>query len=230
MLWNRGKSRCRRVQGMLSEYIDGALRREDRVVVERHLETCAECSKELESLRLTVHMLKRVPVAEVPRSFAITGVEERKTSPSGPPNLGWLRPATALVTIAFVALLVVDFLPTSSEEGSVDSRKLANQPSPSAMTSPGPNLEFDIAGEGVAGMETTLASPPMPTEKVLTGEAVLRDPELPGAPGGGVQVGEAERGWPLRQIEIAVGAVTLALIVALLLTIRQRRKWRETLG
>lgn len=230
MLLDRAKSRCRKVKGMLSEYIDGALRHEDRVIVERHLETCAECSKELESLRLTMRMLKRVPVAVVPRSFAITGVEERKTSPAGPPNLGWLRPATALVTIAFVALLVVDFLPTSSEEGSIDSRELASQPSTPIMTAPSPGPEFDVAREGVAGMETTLASPPMPTDKVLTGEAVLRDSELPGAPGGGVQVGEAERGWPLRQIEIAVGAVTLALIVALLLTIRQLWKWRGTLG
>jgi len=214
---------------MLSEYFDGALRREDRVVVERHLETCAECSKELAALRLTVHMLKRVPVAEVPRSFAITGVEERKTSPSGPPNLGWLRPATALVTIAFVALLVVDFLPTSSEEGSVDSRESASQPSPSAMTSPGPSLEFDLAGEGVAGMETAPGYEPMPTDKALTGEAVLKDFELPGARGDDEPVGEAGRGWPLRQIEIAVGVMTLALIVALLFTIRQRRKWSGTL-
>ncbi len=230
MLLDRAKSRCRKVKGMLSEYIDGALRREDRVVVERHLETCSECSKELESLRLTVRMLKRVPVAVVPRSFAISGAEDRKTSPAGPPNLGWLRPATAMVTIAFVALLVVDFLPTSSEEGSIESRELASQQSTPIMTAPGPGQEFDAAREGAAGMETTSAPPPMPADKVLTGEAVLEDSELPGAPGEAGPVAETERGWPLRQIEIAVGVLTLALIGALLLSIRQRRKWRGTLG
>jgi MYXO-CTERM domain-containing protein len=248
MLLGRGKSRCKRVRGMLSDYIDGTLVDEDQLCVEQHIETCAGCSRELESLRTTVRMLKRVPVVSVPRSFAITGAEERERAPSAPEgprrlrpatvlaiaapeNVGWLRPATALATLALVAVLLLDFLPILSTEVSDKGELVAQPPSPAASPVPRPDLG---AGEGMDILEqiTPEAVPtplpgevPMPTGDMLGAQTGLEDSRLVGAHEAAEKADEAEDGWPFRQIEIALGAVALALMAALLLT-RRRRKWK----
>ena len=72
MFRGKGEPLCRKVRGMLSEYIDNRLDSENKSLVERHLETCEACSKELESLRMTVQLLHRVPEVSVPRSFTVT--------------------------------------------------------------------------------------------------------------------------------------------------------------
>jgi len=95
---------------MLSEYIDNRIDSENKSLVERHLETCEACSKELESLRMTVQLLHRVAEVPVPRSFTVTVPEPRRESAFGPASMRWLRPATAVVAIALVVLLMGDFL------------------------------------------------------------------------------------------------------------------------
>jgi hypothetical protein len=107
----RGKrdSRCRKVWGLLSEYIDSSLSSENKSFVERHLQKCEGCSKELESLRVTVQLLRRVAEVPVPRSFTVTVPKPQRESAFGPAGLRWLRPATAIVAIALVALLAGDF-------------------------------------------------------------------------------------------------------------------------
>ena len=67
----RRKSECQIVQGQLSPYIDEQLKPADRERVESHLEGCRACLGELESLRATVNLLRRVAMVSPPRSFAV---------------------------------------------------------------------------------------------------------------------------------------------------------------
>ena len=62
MFRSRREPQCPKVQGMLSEYLDNRLGSEDKSLVERHLESCEACSKELEALRMTVRPESAEPV------------------------------------------------------------------------------------------------------------------------------------------------------------------------
>lgn len=108
----RGKgvsSPCRKVRGMLSEYIDNRLDGEKKTLVEHHLQTCEACSKELESLQMTLLLLHRVPEVPVPRSFTVTAPQPKRESVFGPRGLRWLRPVTAVAAIALMVLIAGDF-------------------------------------------------------------------------------------------------------------------------
>jgi len=93
------KSECQKVKGLLSPYIDQQLSSSERVLVEKHLAKCAVCSVELESLRATVNLLHRVPVALPPRSFAIAEVEPRRRC--APFALASTATAAAMSAVAF---------------------------------------------------------------------------------------------------------------------------------
>ncbi len=250
-----GKKQCRKVRGRFSEYIDGLLSGDERAVVEHHLETCEACSEELEALQMTVQLLNQLPSMPVPRSFAIRAAEATRESipehqrPGGlrpvpvvattkvetgrlsifdPQRLRWLRPATAFATAALVLLLMLDFLQVIPYEGGVATREVSDQPSAQVMVSPAPGGEADLA-------ELKSEEPP----KVLPApapESGVKSATDEGADDGGVVPGftegvevepsdEAGGGWPLRQIEIAIGAVLFALVTMMLLARRQRRKW-----
>lgn len=233
MFLGRRKTRCHKVRGMLSEYIDNRLDSEDRVVVERHLEICESCSNELESLQMTVQLLNQVPEMPVPRSFAIreadvvgervpeprrlgelqpvpvlaTGeVETGRVSIFEPQRLGWLRPATAFVTIALIALLMVDFLQVIPHDVGTDGGEVSTYTIEERVDEPAP----------VPGEEA-------PTEDVtsdVTGLGVTYEGEEEIS-------GESAAGWPLRQIEIAMGVLVFALVALMLFARRQRRRWSK---
>jgi len=68
---------CHEVRESLSAYLDEALTPDERARVDAHLETCADCPRELASLRATVTLLRRVqpvraPVGFVDRTLALT--------------------------------------------------------------------------------------------------------------------------------------------------------------
>lgn len=206
MFLGRRKTRCHKVRGMLSEYIDTRLDSEDRGVVERHLEICEACSNELESLQMTVQLLNRVPLVPAPRSFAISEVETGRVSIFEPQRLGWLRPATAFATVALIALLIVDFLQVV--------------PHDQIMLSPTPQgEEYMIESRGDEPA-------PAPGEEALTEDVTPDESGLGLTYGGEGEIsGESAAGWPLRQIEIAIGVLVFALVALMLFARRQRRRW-----
>ena len=55
----------------LSSYIDGRLSPGERLSVEVHMQACARCRQEVEGLRTTVALLRRVPSVQVPRPFTL---------------------------------------------------------------------------------------------------------------------------------------------------------------
>ena len=150
---------CRKIQGMLSEYIDDSIDNKKRSLVESHLASCEACSKELKSLRMTVQMLHSVPNVATPRSFTITVQETAKEATSvssrpgslqpvpamasrsgmeailAPSSLRWLRPATAVAAILLLVLVAGDFLNFFGHESETRDSKLLNETSYQGMLS-----------------------------------------------------------------------------------------------
>jgi len=239
MFRNKGEPLCRKVRGMLSEYIDSGLSSENKGVVERHLQTCEACSKELESLRMAVQLLHRVSEVPAPRSFTVTVPQPRRESAFGPSSLRWLRPATAIIAIALVVLLMGDFLNAfqsagvnlgpgnltlSDRGGQSFSSPVPTEP-PIMVNVPGIMGQMSLATAKAVGYKdytvlsssavSQAAAPPMataPGNEGLTGAGVMAPP------------GEAGVGWPLRQIEIGLGAAVFFLLALIIFARRQRTK------
>jgi hypothetical protein len=221
---------------MLSEYIDNSLNSENKSLVERHLETCEACSKELESLRMTVQLLRRVPEVSVPRSFTVTVPQPRRESAFGPSSLRWLRPATAIVAVALVVLLMGDFLHgfennagVNSGAGNVTFSAVQSIPSSAAQQQimvavPGIMGQMALATAKAVGYTdyTVLPSPPVsqpeaqPILSVSGNEEITEDRMM--------TQGEAGVGWPLRQTEIGLGAAVFVLLALIIFARRQRAK------
>ena len=93
--------------GMLSDYIDGVLPERDRDALEAHLRGCPSCTEEMESLRATVHLLRRVSEVEAPRSFRLAAAPSPvPTPPPERPVFLWaMRVSTALAVVAFTVMV-----------------------------------------------------------------------------------------------------------------------------
>ena len=213
------KNDCRKVQGRLSEYIDGYLAPEERLRVERHLKVCPMCRSELDSLRGTVELLRAVPSVAPPRSFALA----RTPVPATPaPRLfrpALLGAATSVLALLLVLVMAGDLLHLF-EPGRAS---LTNQ-------TPTPTLSRDVVpmatgGETGVGPPTdagaekvssppSLASTPTPAP---TGEATLGASPLAQ---GGTPVAAGPPG-AVRWIEIGL-ALMVVILAALTLFARQR--------
>jgi len=235
MFSGKGEPQCRKVRGMLSEYIDNILSSENKSFVERHLETCEACSKELESLRMTVQLLHRVTEVPAPRSFTITVPQPRRENAFGPASLRWLRPATAIVAIALVVLLMGDFLHAFENNAGVDSGRsnatyvqlapsAAQQEQPTMVNVPGVMGQMSLATAKAVGYKdyTVVPSPPVSESITQPIPSVLGNEEIIGA--GVMAQGEAGVGWPLRQTEIGLGAAVFVLLALIIFARRQRTK------
>jgi hypothetical protein len=94
----------------LSAYLDGKCSSKQAAKLEARMRIEPGLRQTLEELRATAGLLRALPEVSPPRSFALTpemvGIERRRPYPI-------LRLATALASIAFVALIGVDALTTS---------------------------------------------------------------------------------------------------------------------
>lgn len=235
---------CRKIREMFSEYLDNRLDSEKKRIVEKHLSSCEACSKELESLRMTVRLLHRVPEVSVPRSFTIAVPEPKREAVLGSSSLRWLRPATAVASIVLVVLLVGDFLNVFAHEAGPRGGELLNAPpGPTTicywdqgegnLTDTGGNLTLtwgnltykcivsptpECAGSIAAGNVTEGNI----TQGNVSGAAF--GPPGPIRPAEQAPTGQEVVSWPLRQIEIAMGVVVFALAALTVFAVRQRRK------
>lgn len=242
---------CQKIQGMLSEYIDGKLNKADKGIVEAHLEVCDTCSKELEALRMTVQLLHSAPEVPVPRSFRVTVpkrdgvfVHSDLRSPRlmnapaaialSPRSLRWLRPATSVAAIALVLLLVGDFVHVFENDALVDGGGEATSTySESVTPTVATEKQIMVKVPGVMGQMSLATARSIGYTKydVLPSTPVSQPPAQPilivpenevSSQDGVMAQGEAGVGWPLRPIEIALGAVVFVLVVLMILS----RRWR----
>lgn len=130
------------VHEYLSEYLDGGLSAAERAEVEAHLAGCPRCRADLASLRLTVQLVRQLPLQPVPRSFALA--VPRRT----PAIVTWLRFSTGALAAIFVALLAIQLTaapgrsPTAApRSAAIRSQGQAQSPSqsgPQAQSQSGP--------------------------------------------------------------------------------------------
>lgn len=93
------------VHDLLSEYLNGDLDDAQRQAIRAHLEACAACRRDYESLRLTVQLVHQVPLRVAPRSFAIPAPPPRQRR-----SLTWLRISTGALAAIFVAVLALQLV------------------------------------------------------------------------------------------------------------------------
>ena len=115
---------CHDARESLSAYLDEALAPEERREVAAHLETCADCRRELARLVQTVALLRRVEPARAPVGFVDRVTEAARPRPwyrraAGaifvPFSVKLPAEATALVMVALLAVYVFERTPALQE-------------------------------------------------------------------------------------------------------------------
>jgi hypothetical protein len=188
---------------------------------------------------MTVQLLHRVAEVQVPRSFTVIVPEPRRESVFGPASMRWLRPATAIVAVALVVLLMGDFLHgfennagVNHGPGNVTVSGSGFQLAPSSVAAeqqtwvavPGVMGEMSLATAKAVGYTdyTVVPSPPV-SQPIAQPIPIVLGNE--GPTGAQVTVGgEGGVGWPLRQTEIGLGAAVFVLLGLMIYARRQRRK------
>lgn len=102
------------LQQQLSTYLDDELLPEEAAEVRRHLAECPACAAELEELRATRALLRRLSPPPVPEGF-LEGLRTRLAAEGAAGRRAWWRPALvprpAVVVAAAVAVLILVGLP-----------------------------------------------------------------------------------------------------------------------
>ncbi len=118
--------KCKRIQQYLLDYSEHVLDQENQHLVEEHLRHCAECSKELQEIEQTLHLLQTLPLQEPPETFwpdftsnVMRQIRKMEPVPSRLSNLFFFPHAKAAVAVLLVLLvigggLVFYFLQTQS--------------------------------------------------------------------------------------------------------------------
>lgn len=93
--------RCAQLQALLCEYVEGALSQPERLLVERHIESCPVCAAMVRDAAAALALLRSIPELEPPAHlvnrilFQIprrpATASETRTSPAGW-LISWLRP------------------------------------------------------------------------------------------------------------------------------------------
>ncbi len=157
------------VQENLSAYIDGELPAPEKARLEGHLDGCAECAYDLETLRQTVALVRALPTQPVPRSFAIPESESRKERFALSWLLPYFRASAAAAAVFLIVTFCVDLFQFTSTVG-----QFAQAP---AMA---PDEEIALASAypttGYIDLTQTLASEMIKQEEIAVGTRDI--PEL----------------------------------------------------
>ncbi len=228
-----GPRRHRRLRLLLSSYLDGEVTEKEARRLEEHLSTCEECQWELESLRATVSLLRKVPSPAPSRFFALR--EEPSPPLRNPGYVLAMRAATSVAALLLVALLAGDLTGLLSQGGGV-SREAAprdmmvpDQFEAAPLASPAP------APTAVAGAPAPEEGPELRTPqdqlqerepKSLTTEKEMQEPGAVGTPAAWEALEEAGGlSLPLWQLEVALGGGAVLLAGAWVwMTLRMRRR------
>ena len=100
---------CKRVSGLISDYVDGNLAGPVRAELESHLESCAQCSSELNATRKMLASLAGLGGLQSPID-CWSGVQGRVAAIDAGRSPWWrwvLRPVVAAPAVAAMALLAL---------------------------------------------------------------------------------------------------------------------------
>lgn len=117
-----------RIRDLLGPFVTGDLDPEEARTVETHLERCAECGQEAESLRQAhEHLLDLAAASETPPRVLKDSVTAGRYAPAAPrPSAGWRRGLSRLAVAAAVLLLAlgVAYVPGLLSDGEVAAATL----------------------------------------------------------------------------------------------------------
>lgn len=80
--WDENEAHRDQWLPLILDYQDGTLEGSELNNLKHHLETCSTCTADLDGMRESVTLLKRLPEMSVPRSFTINPVQARRLKPS----------------------------------------------------------------------------------------------------------------------------------------------------
>lgn len=160
---------CDETRDTLSAYLDEALAPEERSLVDAHLAGCAECRRELEALRGTVALLRRVEPARAPAGFVDRVVAAARPRP-------WYRravdavllPLSVKLPIEAAAVVMVGLLAVYLFERSPELQRAAREvapqqeaPAPANQKAPGPAKQ-----KSAEQLADKASPPPVPAPSV----------------------------------------------------------------
>jgi hypothetical protein len=162
-----GAAGTRHVGDLLSEYLNGDLGAAERETVETHLRECSRCTADLHTLRLTVSAVRRLPLAPIPRSFAIRAPE--RTNKPVTNFLRWTTSALAAALVLFLAVGVI--LPAVAPELALRPAATATPPvapllAPARRVASGSAPSRDVVeltATGQANVQSAAAAAPTST-------------------------------------------------------------------
>ncbi|HSB41365.1 MAG TPA: zf-HC2 domain-containing protein, partial [Methylomirabilota bacterium] len=135
---------CDEIRESLSAYLDEALGPEERARVDGHLETCAECRRELAGLGGTVALLRRVQPARAPVGFADRVIAAARPRPWPrrmlealflPLSMKLPLEVTAAVMVGLLAVYLFERTPELRQA----TRQEAVRPEPAPVPAPAPS-------------------------------------------------------------------------------------------
>jgi anti-sigma factor RsiW len=181
----RNSQRSHVPEDLLSAYLDRQVTAVERDRIERHMQACATCQRELETLRQTVALLRAMPRVPVPRAFTLSEVQVGIRRPEARPAWygGALRGLAAVTAMALVAVVAATLL---RQQTWTPGGMVALAPKPAAQATAAPAAEAARSGQ-VAKRAAAPTQAPAPTAEpaeaaVVVEEAPLADVQPPQAP------------------------------------------------
>ena len=158
---------------ILSNYIDGTLSDRERVAVERHITTCAQCARDLETLQQTVLLLRDLPAVKVPRAFTLSEADISPQTVRRRPLFGFLRSATVAVAMLLAVVITGDVLVQQGLATLPPIFEGASAPAPAAM--PQAEMASERTSEPAAPMAKMLMVEPSTESDTQMVEKVVRE-------------------------------------------------------
>ena len=118
MIGMLGIRRHARVRTLLSSYVDGEVSEAEARRVEDHLSTCAECRVDLQTLRMSVELVRALPALDPTRSFTLDRAPDLARPPLTPVWATGM--ATSLAGLLLVVLLLGDASGLLAQTGAGD--------------------------------------------------------------------------------------------------------------
>jgi len=141
------KSHETHITDLLPAYLDGQVGAVEERQIEAHLNLCADCRAEWESLQATQRLLRALPAPVLPRAFVLS----RQAVPvqAAGPLTGWygrLRTATALAVVTLLLLVAGDIGQTLAP------LRLGGHGEPGRGAAPAPTIYQEQSPESLRAM------------------------------------------------------------------------------
>lgn len=199
-----------RWQREFSAYMDGRLAPRDRQALERHLEGCAACQANLESLQRLVALVRRLPQVPVPRSFALAHAPARAPrwdSRYAAP----LRYSTAAAALLLLVVVTSDVLTRPSTVSAPRAPATAGPELARSAAEPAGSAAFAVPTPDESALSTAVSVPPPQFMDAATAAKEADAPMAVAQPTAAQE--ERPRGALWGWVEIALG-VLLAVLAA----------------